>query len=516
MAQFFRDFSGQAHGSTPWNTSFPWATPTVGQINTSTFGYPVYEESHSGNTEVPLVFGEVPASATLEIVMRTRMTHVDTGSGFNYQSNAVLRGSGNNAGKTGYTVNMLRGQYVNTEGYNGGSSFSFGPGSSFSFAANTWYWLRARVSGTTVQYKAWADGSPEPGSWQSATSSTVNGAGFAAIGSWQGTGTRYYSHVGIGTNGDSAPTSAVNTTLAVNNVGITTSLSSPTLSTSHTPVVILGMIYGGWGGAMHGGTPYASGPNLLQNIINAADMQVDVSMQAVALVQQHMLSISESIVGTTIDNISLLQEHILGIDDIILETDSTNVDLGTEAILGTSPILVGTTSTEIALIQHYTLDIDDIVTNTTTDNVVMIQGYSIQPDAITVPTSTSTVNLIMQYILDMDNMSVNTTIDDINLVQNHILQTLDVITETSLSSPELIVIQPLQVDDIIVPVIVEKLSDRMNIYVPGFTTGGVLEQAEIDGEGILIPSFSRNGEFEQFAEEYSGLYIPQQTDKGKL
>ncbi len=48
--------------------------------------------------------------------------------------------------------------------------------------AGAFYWLRASAVGTTLSFKAWADGSPEPGSWQvQLTDSTFTTAGAVGV-----------------------------------------------------------------------------------------------------------------------------------------------------------------------------------------------------------------------------------------------------------------------------------------------------------------------------------------------
>lgn len=68
-----------------------------------------------------------------------------------------------------------------------------------------WYYARFRVNSTTLQFRQWAEGSPEPTTWDlEATDSDLN------VDGWTGFGIRNddeieVDYVGAGTNGDTAP-----------------------------------------------------------------------------------------------------------------------------------------------------------------------------------------------------------------------------------------------------------------------------------------------------------------------
>ena len=117
-----------------------------------------------------------------------------------------LRGSaGNNA--TCYFVEftstggpILAGKFVN------GSYTSLGMGYGNNAERGTWYWLRLRAIGTTIQIKGWTDGLPEPTDWMGTFTDTSLSSGFFAIGGRTHTGHYvYYDYVGMGVNGATAP-----------------------------------------------------------------------------------------------------------------------------------------------------------------------------------------------------------------------------------------------------------------------------------------------------------------------
>jgi hypothetical protein len=81
---------------------------------------------------------------------------------------------------------------------------------SASRASSTRYQFRFRINGTTLSAKLWVDGASEPTTWQVSTSnSTITGAGRAGIFCRAIYPAMDYFAIGIGTNGDAAPTAPV-------------------------------------------------------------------------------------------------------------------------------------------------------------------------------------------------------------------------------------------------------------------------------------------------------------------
>lgn len=76
-------------------------------------------------------------------------------------------------------------------------------------ATDTWYWLRAKLSGNDAYLSLWEDGDSEPESFQASASSPadpVTHAGYVGIWTTLETGTRDVDFFGIGVDGESAPT----------------------------------------------------------------------------------------------------------------------------------------------------------------------------------------------------------------------------------------------------------------------------------------------------------------------
>jgi hypothetical protein len=75
-------------------------------------------------------------------------------------------------------------------------------------SASTWYWIRLRVNGSDVKVSVWADGGSESGWGYEGTNSVVTGVGDVGIWNHANGGVFDVDTVGVGTNGDTAPSSA--------------------------------------------------------------------------------------------------------------------------------------------------------------------------------------------------------------------------------------------------------------------------------------------------------------------
>lgn len=434
MAQHFYNWSGYAHNDAPRGVSYPWNSATK-SIDLTTFGYPVFKESHSGNQEVPTIFDVIGSlSGTVEVLMRCRTTYVDTGSPLDYQNIIYFRGSGGPSSKNGYTVNMLRGQYLNTEGYVGNSGISFGSGATVSWSANQWYWFKARMEGTTIYYKAWLDGTSEPGSWQGSSSHGSLSSGWVGFGAWSGNGTRYVSQIGIGTGGDPAPSGPINKTLSINNATIGTSITEPKIKIEPT-IEGAGMIYGGWGGHRVAGSYYGTGSNKMAS--------------------STLLDIDDTIIGITSDEVELSQKNILSIDNAV----------------------IGITSTEPDLIQNVVLDIDDSVLDFTTDEVPLVYHSTLDIDDAFIGIIPDEVTLSSADFLSISNSTIGLTSDNVTLIQHHILDIDDAFINITASEPEPFTNTELDIEPVGIGIFTPPVSlSQNNILAPHSATIGIIAQ----------------------------------------
>jgi hypothetical protein len=108
-----------------------------------------------------------------------------------------------------------------------------------SLTTGNWYWIRFQFSGSNYKAKIWADGDSEPTTggagdgWNvSNTDDTYSTAGSVGLCKGANTTSHVWSMFGVGTNGDTAPTSAPATGVTGTGsltTGATTSSGSGTL-----------------------------------------------------------------------------------------------------------------------------------------------------------------------------------------------------------------------------------------------------------------------------------------------
>lgn len=219
MAQFFTDFSEYTVGAIPGDWTERWATAS------HTWG--VQSNAAASNGVVLRALGSVDGRRALswntpgtptdaEIVCRWQ-TNVLGNNGDNYYQ-LRLRGSGASGTETCYWTNLGHPQnnpIVTGELFNGTNSFHLLEDPSVSVSINTWYWLRLRVTGTSIQGRRWADGTTEPTTWTTTTDATITTAGWVGVGNFSGdNANRDFDIVGVGTDGDPAPISPVNTSIS--------------------------------------------------------------------------------------------------------------------------------------------------------------------------------------------------------------------------------------------------------------------------------------------------------------
>lgn len=123
---------------------------------------------------------------------------------------AIVRGTdgGSISTANGYLV-ALRSTAIRTFKKVNGTITQISEQTGKTHSANTDYWVRLRINSTTLQTRSWADGGSEPGTWDcDATNSDISGDGYAGLHGTANTATHTWSACGVGTNGDTAPSSA--------------------------------------------------------------------------------------------------------------------------------------------------------------------------------------------------------------------------------------------------------------------------------------------------------------------
>jgi hypothetical protein len=195
MATYFRDFTD---GIADW-TADRWQTAATWSVSGD-------ELSESGNTQEGISWDDIDADADrddFEIYSEISQSAWLSSTGHRqYFGRAV-------DGPTAYVCRM-RNNGLQIGKVVGGTNTTIGTGTAFTPVADTWYAVRMRVVGTSIKARQWLAGDTEPSTWEiDTTDSEVTAAGWVGILAGAVTSTiQKWRKFGVGTNGDTAPTSA--------------------------------------------------------------------------------------------------------------------------------------------------------------------------------------------------------------------------------------------------------------------------------------------------------------------
>lgn len=262
MSQYFNDFSHYPTGAQPsdwvkrWNTGAEtWNVLADG----AAAGGKLLQSSIAAQDDRVLSWNLVDGTQNIELVAKVRTSSVTA-----YQNHLHLRGSGTGSSKGSYYLVLYQNTtstYMILEQWFNNTYYSIQTVTK-PLSPNTWYWMRFRANGNVLQAKMWADGTAEPAGWDIAytdsTGTANNGAGWAGVGGYSTAGLRDFDVIGVGTNGDTAPTSAAQITK--------THTIDTYIYNNNLPVQnYAGTLWlGGWGGVGYGMAASPSAPNTLQ------------------------------------------------------------------------------------------------------------------------------------------------------------------------------------------------------------------------------------------------------------
>ena len=141
--------------------------------------------------------------ATVEVVGMFKC-HVLTGS---TSSRVFSTRVSSDSSRTAYSV-RLRTSDVYVYRSSGVTATQLGGDTTVSLTVGNWYWVRFQFSGSAYKLRVWLDGGSEPGTWNvEGTDSTYSTAGSVGLCKGANTIAHEWSMFGVGTNGDTAPSS---------------------------------------------------------------------------------------------------------------------------------------------------------------------------------------------------------------------------------------------------------------------------------------------------------------------
>lgn len=240
MAQYFEDFSGYTAGDDPtvdgpaglterWDTSFGSAE-IVSYAGAPSGKAMRISKSAAGRYAISLdAVDSDPDRDDVEVRVLVRVTSALMADGVNWGW-AIARGSGTTSGglstnETGYAGNAYQGgtfRKLRVTVYDGGSSsLALDTGNTdWPGTVDSAFWLTMKVSGTSLTVGTALEGTPETAIRESTgTDSSISGVGWVGTGVFSDVNVDILA-IGVGTNGDAAPTESTDTTAPI--------LTSPT------------------------------------------------------------------------------------------------------------------------------------------------------------------------------------------------------------------------------------------------------------------------------------------------
>ncbi len=209
MSRYYTNFSEYPSNAAPpdwvhiWYNGYTWEVRAQAD---AVGGKVLYNNSSGSNLQC---FAWTTPGDTLtdcEILVKLQSSNYNN-SGF-----ACLRAS-NPGNQQGYFVGLgSAGGYAYLYRLSGGT-YSTLAAVTYSWQANKWYWIRFKAEGTTLRVRWWQDGEQEPSTWGIEVTDATYASGYVGVGG-RFIATRKFDVVGVGTNGDSAPSPPITATFA--------------------------------------------------------------------------------------------------------------------------------------------------------------------------------------------------------------------------------------------------------------------------------------------------------------
>lgn len=441
MAQFYTSFQHHPVGTQPAGWTETWGSGNSDfTVNDLGSDQKVARNSISATADHLLAWTDVGSVANVEVVAKMR-----TNQNGNYENTIFIRSSASDASKTGYylAMNYTNGgvKLMNLEQWLNNTYYPW-HGHNYNWQPNTWYWMRYRAIGSEHWVKWWQDGSAEPGwlYYYNDTSGTAyNGAGYVAIAGYTAGGARDWDIVGVGTNGDTAPTSPLLTTLTVNNASIGVSTNAINLIPQATPIISEGFMYGGWGGAIRGASLYGAGSlELVENIdLVVHDASIGLSAQQATLAQQHALSVASASIGVSSTTPALIENKTLSISDAYHGLSATIPDLVEHQTLSIDNALIGLYSDSPTPTSEGYVAPQGSIIAVTADHVQLTQAHTLQVHDANIGVSSESPDPVMNTVLQINNAAIGVSAQSQPLIQNHTLTIHDAEIALSAGEPEI-------------------------------------------------------------------------------
>lgn len=212
MAQYYTDFSGYPTGPFPtasddWSVEYSQGASSIvadpSYVGGKALEIDTNAYSGGGTADYALSWDKVGTPTTVEVVCRFDPA--------NFTARVSLRGSGTATSKSLYYTyyNQAFGSpTLEISKYNGNSFQALGDTTPSNAPISNDMWVRFQADGNTIKSRVWDVTNPEPTTWALTLTDSAHSSGWAGI--YVRFGRTYqFDEFGVGTNGDTAPTSSV-------------------------------------------------------------------------------------------------------------------------------------------------------------------------------------------------------------------------------------------------------------------------------------------------------------------
>lgn len=302
------------------------------------------------------------------------------------------------------------------------------------WSMSTDYFIRTRLSGNDRFVKIWPASSAEPAGWTFSSSAAPPAIAnpYSGVGTYQGDSFLYVKQYSAGTNGDTAPMSRPQYTVAFNSDG-GSSVSSQTVPLDGTATppanpTKSGFTFVGW---MLNGVRYNFSAQVKGNITLTAAWTPD-STPTVGYGGGH-----GAITGYGVAYGEALRASFPPPANIFHDHTLSHVSLIRNIILAPQSIAQGQSVSSVALQQQHTLAVNSINQGHALDVVALQQQHLLTAADLFHAHVLDAITITQQHILAPESLQHTQTIENVVLQQSHLLAPHNVSQAHYLESPQI-------------------------------------------------------------------------------
>lgn len=380
MAEFFTDFSNDIIGQLPANTTLRRNSDTghyqvvlEGGVKQLRYFVPSGKQQARG-----LSFDAIEQTGTTEIFATLRdvnLTNVNT-------CRVLLSGrDDNDSDYEAYLLNGSAKRFSILRRFDGTNDIATILNPTPLPSSNDYYHVLLRVEAgdsDNISAKYWLEGTDEPNEWLLVVSDdSVQRTGWMGLLGFTVGSTVYYKNVGIGTDGDPAPTAPVDEqiTLSVDSISLSMTMDSATLTQTNQLTV----------DDLQCQTSLDAVTLQQANVLSPDALSLTTQLADVSLISTGQLSVNDLQLTMAIEVTELQQANQLSVDNLMLSTTFESPDLSVGLTLVPDSIWLSALLDHVSLTQSHLLTVDDLTQSISLGNVTLtVAGQVIGPGTLTI------------------------------------------------------------------------------------------------------------------------------------